>query len=766
MDQSERTTAVIKAINKYQFKELEDFRLIPIVCEYFDSIKDKELSYPDLNFLKWISARVGIPHYYDLLEKHGRNIETSNINLSFFSALTYESTLFTSENVKLHKFQKNVLNQFKLHEINRYFLSASTSFGKTFLVYEVLNKMEYNNVLLIFPTIALLAENLETILNDKRFIHYKIHTLSDVKDLEKRNIFIFTPERFLSFIENTLLEIKFDFSFIDEIYKIDNDYIVEEEIQENERDVAYRLALHYVLKYYSDILLAGPYIDFPSSENNSSFFTFLEANNISLLDYNDYEVVNKEFQLFNNRNDTYRGKEINITVKNVSKRKMCVDIIKGLINTSDNIIVYCSRIQGTDAKNSYAQELIESQILSDHDYSKYESFIIHLETTFHPDWRLIQALKYGIGIHHGLIPKYVQKEIISLFNKQLLRVLFCTTTITEGVNTSAKYLIVTDAMKGDKTLKKFDAKNIAGRAGRFSYHYKGIVFVLQNEFMDRINAAPDPIKHKNYDEDSKKDEIDLFYTSDKFLNLDDQRKKTLILKEQIKRHIPEYIFDYYKVINREDKMKLYDDILLLTLTEHNAITTLIRQSNMGRMDYEGMQIVMNLLYPIIKNTSLITLIKYKDDNGYSSITRLLYAYLRNGMHGMIHYNIEKRGKDADEAIRSTTRLVYQVFKYQIVKYLGAFNVMYKYYLLEKSNIENTKNNFNRFSGIEGLLLKLEHNAFTPDGRIVSDYGVPSRIVDFFEETSEKKRLTLKSKLDAYEYSVLSKVENLIKPKEI
>jgi replicative superfamily II helicase len=73
---------------------------------------------------------------------------------------------------------------------------------------------------------------------------------------------------------------------------------------------------------------------------------------------------------------------------------------------------------------------------------------------------LIEALKKGIGIHHGLIPKYLQKEIVSLFNKKQLKVLISTTTITEGVNTSAKNLIVLHSKKGEKQLKKFDAKNM------------------------------------------------------------------------------------------------------------------------------------------------------------------------------------------------------------------------------------------------------------------------------------------------------------------
>lgn len=36
---------------------------------------------------------------------------------------------------------------------------------------------------------------------------------------------------------------------------------------------------------------------------------------------------------------------------------------------------------------------------------------------YHKDWIVLRALKNGIGIHHGSVPKYIQKEIINLFNE-------------------------------------------------------------------------------------------------------------------------------------------------------------------------------------------------------------------------------------------------------------------------------------------------------------------------------------------------------------
>ncbi len=45
-------------------------------------------------------------------------------------------------------------------------------------------------------------------------------------------------------------------------------------------------------------------------------------------------------------------------------------------------------------------------------------------------------------------------------------------------------------------MKKFDAKNISGRAGRFNQHYSGRVIVMQNEFEKILTGPEEGIKHK------------------------------------------------------------------------------------------------------------------------------------------------------------------------------------------------------------------------------------------------------------------------------
>ncbi|MBQ6667969.1 MAG: DEAD/DEAH box helicase family protein [Bacteroidales bacterium] len=746
MDKIEAAANVIIAINKYRDHELHDYELIPVICSYFDQVKSDVLSDSDKQFLYYIANEIGIPQYFDTLIRFNQNTTFHSYNLNTISGIFKEASLYTSVDSKLHKYQKDILDRFEVGKPNRFFLSASTSFGKTFLVYEIIRKMQYKNILLVFPSIALLSENLEKIMSDEKYRWiqeiYKIHTMSMIEEIGDKNICIFTPERYLSFLDVSK-RIPFDFVFVDEVYKMDNEYVVDEETRENERDIAYRLALHYVLQSNLDVFLAGPYIEFSqetTNHYNPSFDRFLQANSINLLNYNKYEIVNKEYKKLPQNNKIARYKTQ----------------IKDFIEKSENVIVYCSRRSDTER---YANYLVGETSFPNVDTSQFTDFLEHLSKMFKNsnNWIVVKALKKGIGVHHGLIPKYIQKEIIELFNKGFIRVLLSTTTITEGVNTTAKNVLVLSSKKGDKPLKKFDALNIEGRAGRFLQHYKGIVYSLDKDFEIVKNGNGEPIKHKNYDDKSPKDDIDLFFTDEQFLNQTNIDRKRVIEQLQIQHSIPDDIINQFKVISKEDKIRIYEHICNLSPSELTTIKNLIQHYQIYRqITYEGVEIIINIALPFVKNQKLRALMTLPQKGKDTKIlTALLYSYFRNGLRGMINYNIEK-GEPIQDAVKNATDFVYNILKYQVVKYFGAFNLMYKFYLSKKEN-----RSFNQITGIDAILLKMEFNANTEKGRLASDYGVPQKVLEYYDSNND---VTKKNAFDSYENYIFEKVERIINNK--
>ncbi len=170
--------------------------------------------------------------------------------------------------------------------------------------------------------------------------------------------------------------------------------------------------------------------------------------------------------------------------------------------------------------------------------------------------------------------------------------------------------------------------------------------------------------------------------------------------------------------------------------------------------YDGFQLVLDVLQPIVKNANLKFLIEHKGEKkDYSILTHLIHFYLEGGFNGSIKYHLRK-GKSIDDAIKETAKFVYNTLKYQTVKYLGVFNLMYKFYISQKENIK-----YEDVAGIDKLLLKFEYNALTDEGRIASDYGVPASIVDYYETPQQQK--AIKESFDNYELKAFEKVEKII-----
>ncbi|RGP85032.1 hypothetical protein BC355_19220 [Vibrio cholerae] len=148
---------------------------------------------------------------------------------------------------------------------------------------------------------------------------------------------------------------------------------------------------------------------------------------------------------------------------------------------------------------------------------------------------------------------------------------------------------------------------------------------------------------------------------------------------------------------------------------------------------------------------------------YSVIVFMLNSYLKSGFHGSVQYIVENKTKQTkkgerpytiDEAIRESSDFIFSTLKYQLVKYLGVFNLMYKYAISSNSNVD-----IEEVAGIDRLLLKLEYNATTEKGRLASDYGVPSKLLDYYENGENESDL---KKLDQFELEKFIQIEAIFK----
>jgi superfamily II RNA helicase len=105
---------------------------------------------------------------------------------------------------------------------------------------------------------------------------------------------------------------------------------------------------------------------------------------------------------------------------------------------------------------------------------------------------MVQLLRKGVGMHHaGLMP--VLREMVELlFTRGFIKILFCTETMSVGINLPVKTTIFTEVSKYDgvsnRMLLGHEYTQAAGRAGRLGLDKVGHVIHLNNLFRDCESA--------------------------------------------------------------------------------------------------------------------------------------------------------------------------------------------------------------------------------------------------------------------------------------
>lgn len=107
--------------------------------------------------------------------------------------------------------------------------------------------------------------------------------------------------------------------------------------------------------------------------------------------------------------------------------------------------------------------------------------IKYLKTDIHPKYFLISCLQKRIAFHHGSLSEFVRKEIETLFEVGIVKTLFCTSTLLEGVNLPADNLFVIKPEKNKEELSDFEFGNLIGRAGRIKNTLFGTIYCVSKQ---------------------------------------------------------------------------------------------------------------------------------------------------------------------------------------------------------------------------------------------------------------------------------------------
>ena len=381
-----------------------------------------------------------------------------------FASLIYSAfaTSALDSNISLHPEQRKVLELIKKNR--GLIFSAPTSFGKTFIVFEYICRVQPQNVVMVVPTLARIDEYKQKIIRQykDKFSDYNIYLSVDPEktyDFSKKNIFIVTHDRVIDESIATLFE-SIDFLIIDEVYKLQKD-------TSNDRVLILNIAYCNMVKRSKKYVLLAPFI--------SGVENLEKLDDIPAFYSTNFSPVVNDVKIYN--------------ILDENERSLYTDKILMSITPQDNTLIYFPTVVAID--KFIEQTQIQNQALELDDNPILKDFISWAKREIHPQWSIIKALEKGFLVHHGQLPLGIRMLELSLFNNpnSHFSKLICTSTLLEGVNTSAKNIIITKPCRSyNKTFDAFDFYNLVGRTGRLYQHYLGVAYY--------IKAPQDPLYEK------------------------------------------------------------------------------------------------------------------------------------------------------------------------------------------------------------------------------------------------------------------------------
>ncbi len=365
------------------------------------------------------------------------NVETSNWEERYIYEV-FKVDVGNEIPVTLHREQSFLLK--KLLNGQSLAISAPTSFGKSFVIDAFIKLKNPNNILIIVPTIALTDETRRRLY--KKFARdYKIITTTEVEPAEK-NIFIFPQERAINYLNK--IE-SFDLLIIDEFYKASSKF--DKERSPSLVKAIIKLGEKSKQKYFLAPNIST-LIDNPFTQDME--FIHLDFNTVFLEKHEYYQEINK---------DSQKKSEKLLEILNTKATKSL--IYAGTYANIDSI----STILLTNTTETKRDLLIQ--------FSEW------LGKNYDYNWSLTNLIKRGTGIHNGRLHRSLSQIQIRLFEDPLgLDNIISTSSIIEGVNTSAENVIIWMNKNGRSGLNDFTYKNIMGRGGRMFKHFVGKIYIL------------------------------------------------------------------------------------------------------------------------------------------------------------------------------------------------------------------------------------------------------------------------------------------------
>lgn len=374
--------------------------------------------------------------------------------LSTNEAMAYEfhrpDVELSNESFVFHEDQAKVY--FRLLDGESVILSAPTSFGKSAILDALVASRRWDNFVVIVPTVALIDEVRRRLTAFSRSYRLVTHP---TQPSGERNIYILTQERFLDLPSVPQV----DFFMIDEFYKLCSTGADDQRM--SLLNIAWKQLRSTGAQYY----LAGPNVDRLAHSLDESLRQSLVVSRFQTV------AVDVEY-----RDNVADGQILDDMCQLWPGLQGATLVFVSSPSRAERVAVQVAGFPAVLEPTCFAKRVAE-----------------WLSANYHPEWRVVQALRSGVAIHTGPMPCSLQRVMIRLFGQDSVSVLVCTSTLIEGVNTSAKNVIVYDKKINNKPIDYFTFSNVRGRAGRMSRHFLGRVISYMDPPEEVLTEVDIPI---------------------------------------------------------------------------------------------------------------------------------------------------------------------------------------------------------------------------------------------------------------------------------
>lgn len=323
-------------------------------------------------------------------------------------------------------------------------LSATTSVGKSAIVDAIVASGDHRHLAIIVPTIALIDETRRRIIETFGARYAIVTHPTQISSRDQATVFVLTQERALN--RDDLQDVTF--FVIDEFYKLD----LQME-KSTDRAVDLNLCFHKLSSNGAQFYLIGPHVDGVNGLASKHEFLFVPSH---------FSTIALDIVQYGLPRDGGR------------REKKLIELCEKLTSPT---LIFC---QSPGSAKRAAETLLNVEgLLPETDLTW--SAVEWLEKEYPEEWVVTHALRRGVGIHHGSIPRALQQYMVKAFETGAIKFLICTSTLIEGVNTVAENVIIFDKRIKTTGIDYFTFRNIAGRAGRMRRYFVGKVYILEEQ---------------------------------------------------------------------------------------------------------------------------------------------------------------------------------------------------------------------------------------------------------------------------------------------